>query len=613
MNLRASTAAFAKDLDKALQLSFNSAREMERSFKILGQAAVGAFTGAAVGLAGLVAHSIETAAEIGRLSQATGLSVEQFSGLAFAAKQTGAETQQLAKGLVTLSKNLEKSNQQTLEGKAAHSALATLFRGNIPVFKSTDEAFLAIADRLARLPESFEKTAIRTHLFAKSAIALAPLLNEGAKGIEALREEAKKLGLVLDSETIESAEKFERSLKQLKSTAEGLGNSIAKQALPALVIMSQAALGFAKSGDKLRELGNAFAALTSGPGGAGALAGQLGFLSVAGATASTILEKDKDSAAAAAVAAEAAAKAHARLKEALTSVSEKLSTQITEFTLGSNAVEIFRLRTLGATSMQLKFVQTLQTMVQRLKDGKNALTGLPNLIEQSSVASGNLDDSWSKLFDAGQKLWLETRTSIEKYALKQLEVNEIIKAFPQFQDAANRELFNYGVQLGLVSEQHEKLRSVFKRFQTEIVDGFTEAIIGARSFSDVLKGLIVDLERVILKELVFKSIANSLGGAGGFLGFLGSFFSGFKASGGPVSAGQSYVVGEQGPEIFSPMSSGTIIPNSKVGGTVNYYIDARGTDPVEVERRVRRAIAESESRAVQKSVLANRDQDLRTA
>lgn len=39
----------------------------------------------------------------------------------------------------------------------------------------------------------------------------------------------------------------------------------------------------------------------------------------------------------------------------------------------------------------------------------------------------------------------------------------------------------------------------------------------------------------------------------------------FRASGGPVSAGQPYIVGEQGPEAFMPKQSGTIIPNDKLG------------------------------------------------
>jgi phage-related minor tail protein len=72
--------------------------------------------------------------------------------------------------------------------------------------------------------------------------------------------------------------------------------------------------------------------------------------------------------------------------------------------------------------------------------------------------------------------------------------------------------------------------------------------------------------------------------AAGVTGVLqGKGFAGFMADGGPVSAGSSYVVGEQGPELFVPHASGTIVPNNKMGGgsgsgsgsvTVNYNIAA---------------------------------------
>jgi len=39
-----------------------------------------------------------------------------------------------------------------------------------------------------------------------------------------------------------------------------------------------------------------------------------------------------------------------------------------------------------------------------------------------------------------------------------------------------------------------------------------------------------------------------------------------RASGGPVSGGDSYLVGERGPEIFRPGTGGTIIPNGGIGG-----------------------------------------------
>jgi phage-related minor tail protein len=43
------------------------------------------------------------------------------------------------------------------------------------------------------------------------------------------------------------------------------------------------------------------------------------------------------------------------------------------------------------------------------------------------------------------------------------------------------------------------------------------------------------------------------------------------ASGGPAEAGRSYVVGERGPEIFRPSSSGTVSPNAGGGNTTHNW------------------------------------------
>ena len=70
---------------------------------------------------------------------------------------------------------------------------------------------------------------------------------------------------------------------------------------------------------------------------------------------------------------------------------------------------------------------------------------------------------------------------------------------------------------------------------------------------------------------------------GGVLDAAGFVFGGGRANGGPVNAGTSYVVGERGPELFVPNTSGKIIPNGGSGGgntinlTVNGAIDAEGT------------------------------------
>ena len=64
-----------------------------------------------------------------------------------------------------------------------------------------------------------------------------------------------------------------------------------------------------------------------------------------------------------------------------------------------------------------------------------------------------------------------------------------------------------------------------------------------------------------------------------------------RAVGGPVVGGQSYLVGERGPEIFTPGTAGGIVKNSDIGGggtTVNFNItatDATSFDQLLVNRR----------------------------
>ena len=54
-------------------------------------------------------------------------------------------------------------------------------------------------------------------------------------------------------------------------------------------------------------------------------------------------------------------------------------------------------------------------------------------------------------------------------------------------------------------------------------------------------------------------------------------YSGRKM-GGPVAAGQSYIVGEAGPELFTPGSTGAVTPNNQLGRNVNIEFTVNAID-----------------------------------
>jgi hypothetical protein len=67
------------------------------------------------------------------------------------------------------------------------------------------------------------------------------------------------------------------------------------------------------------------------------------------------------------------------------------------------------------------------------------------------------------------------------------------------------------------------------------------------------------------------------------------------ASGGPIPSNMPSLVGENGPELFMPSSSGRIVPNDALGGggggDLHMHVDARGaTDPAAVQMSIERAV-----------------------
>ena len=110
---------------------------------------------------------------------------------------------------------------------------------------------------------------------------------------------------------------------------------------------------------------------------------------------------------------------------------------------------------------------------------------------------------------------------------------------------------------------------------------FEDAILSGQKFSDVLRSLGQDVLRVFTRLAITNPLINSVfGSLPGFQAL--PAIAGFRAKGGPVSMGSAYVVGEEGPELFVPKSSGNIIANKASGSmagsmggvTVNYNIAA---------------------------------------
>ncbi len=84
------------------------------------------------------------------------------------------------------------------------------------------------------------------------------------------------------------------------------------------------------------------------------------------------------------------------------------------------------------------------------------------------------------------------------------------------------------------------------------------ALSGKASIGQMIDAILADFDRVAASQFIAKPIAGVVSSLIGSLLPL----SGARASGGPVDAGGAYLVGEQGPELFVPSSSGAIAPGA---------------------------------------------------
>jgi hypothetical protein len=143
-------------------------------------------------------------------------------------------------------------------------------------------------------------------------------------------------------------------------------------------------------------------------------------------------------------------------------------------------------------------------------------------------------------------------------------------AFNKIKDAVSDNKEEFAALLGFIQKYVAPfLSGVFKI----AIQGIGIAI---SAVVDVVGALIRGFQTLI-------SLGSKIGGA------IGGMFGGGRATGGPVAGGTTYLVGEKGPELFTPSGNGTIIPNGAFGGkssnTINITVNG-AIDPISTARQI---------------------------
>jgi hypothetical protein len=204
---------------------------------------------------------------------------------------------------------------------------------------------------------------------------------------------------------------------------------------------------------------------------------------------------------------------------------------------------------------------------------QNAKTPLDNLATSASnvtVAIVNADTAWRNLTDQfNEVLALDKATE----ALGKME-------------AAAEEAFATGAYDDLVT--YNEKAAEFMEILAEIsgqMDGISSKEILIR-FQTQGPAAALELAGYLARGAEYGglSAADALGLAGISTGSnnVNGRFRGARANGGPVMGGSSYLVGERGPELFTPSLSGNITPNNALGSGGNITVNVMSADPNEV-------------------------------
>ncbi len=153
-----------------------------------------------------VKAGLDYASSLGEVAQQLGVTTDALQEYRYAGSQAGLATEEIDMALGQLTRRIGEGVNGTKAQADAFEKLGISLKDAKGNVIATGDAIPLIADALQKIKSPAEQSAILLDLFGKSGAKLLPLLSEGSKGVNGLRDAAQKLGLVLSSEQIAKAD-----------------------------------------------------------------------------------------------------------------------------------------------------------------------------------------------------------------------------------------------------------------------------------------------------------------------------------------------------------------------------------------------------------------------
>lgn len=495
---------------------------------------------------------IGEAAGLKRLADRIGISTTMLQSLQYAAVQAGVNVDQMGDGLGDFA-------AKVAEAASGAGQLAPIFKANGVELKNQDGTLRSTRDVLrdfANLIQNAQTPAERLYLaqqaFGDEAAKMVPIFEDGARGLDKLEASAKSAGAVVSEELITRAEELDKRLSSMWEVFSARSKSAiltAIQGMDSLLDKLQQyekRKAYAEAGAYIGSLVKPKGSvLTTGTGDKPtALDARM-----AGALRTELSDADQ------------------RLVDALKARYGDAAQKATVIPSSSSGSKGGGTKGITKTSDDAfaDNIRAVEDMIAAMKIEQEGL-GLSAQAREKATLALRLEQQ--ALHDVQEAARRKGDADWRNVQLSQQQKEAIDKVSTAY--AAQAE------QLRQAMEAQEVRQDAVRTGIDGVRNALEDGKITLKEWGDI--GIRV-LDRFIDKletdfvDAIFQ--ANNAGGGGGFLqsliGGIGSLFGGggssipwaqdlFRANGGPVDAGQPYIVGERRPELFVPDQPGTILP-----------------------------------------------------
>jgi hypothetical protein len=569
------------------------------------------------------------------LSEATGASIENISALENVARIAGVSIQTTGDSLIRLNQGLSQAT-----GTDRISEALRRIGLDAQVLKQQDpaQALRTVALALSQFADDGEKARVTQEIFGRSVRDVVPLLKELA--------DQQQFAATVTAEQVEEADRLNKQIDLLKKNAEDAARAVAARLVPAINDIAAAARegGGVSALVALNEQIAKFLGLDPGSElerrikstqeQIGKLRSGLLGIDPGPLFDSTIVEIDKlekrlefligvqNKAAeqrrpseappqlpTVAPAAELRAVRSGNLPPAPTSTGlrgpeiDRLRASVNELLSQTTSARLQALRDQLAEAVSLRVSTGDERYDEVLRSIRDQLVALDPDAQAATARLERINAALAAT-PAGQ-----TRAATEAVELLFDELQTATD--PQRVLELNQALEQLYERLGILpaaAEQVGESMSVFaEQASRNIQDalGSTLERVLSGNFKNIgdlwkqtLQRMIAQASAARLNEFIF----SALGGGSG-TGPMAAFARVFqpRANGGPVTAGQTYLVGERGPELFTPATSGRVLNNSQTqqamgGATYAPTVNVMGDVGPATVSLVERAIARERAR-----------------